>query len=64
MILILAVYFDKSGRIMENTLLERANSAYMAHLERTLRQLHDRVKEQEAALEKVSAAWLRLLDCI
>jgi hypothetical protein len=41
---------------MENAALERANAAYTARLDRTLRKLQDRVKEQEATLEKVSVA--------
>lgn len=38
---------------MEDTQLSRATAAYTVHLDRTLRILQDRVKEQEAALEQV-----------
>jgi len=37
---------------MENALLSRANSAHAARLDRTLKDLQKRVKEQEEALEK------------
>jgi ribosome-associated translation inhibitor RaiA len=38
---------------MEDTQMSRATASYTARLDRTLRKLQDRVKEQEAVLEKV-----------
>ena len=39
---------------MENPQIPRAIGSYTTRLERTLKLLQDRVKEQEAALEQVS----------
>ncbi len=38
---------------MEDPQLSRSAASYTARLDRTLKVLQDRVKEQEAALEKV-----------
>jgi hypothetical protein len=43
---------------MEDIALSRAMASYTARLDRTLRKLQDRVKEQEAALEKVKVTQL------
>lgn len=45
---------------MEDTSLSRATAAYTARLDRTLKKLQERVKEQEAALEKARTEQLRL----
>jgi hypothetical protein len=39
---------------MDSSQLSRAATSYTARLDRTLKTLQDRVKEQEAALEKVN----------
>ncbi|PSS23061.1 hypothetical protein M430DRAFT_26000 [Amorphotheca resinae ATCC 22711] len=41
---------------MEDTQMSRATASYTARLDRTLRKLQDRVKEQEAVLEKLRAS--------
>jgi hypothetical protein len=41
------------AKAMEDTGLARATAAYTASLDRTLRKLQDRVKEQEALLDQV-----------
>lgn len=46
--------FGEPTSSMDESQLSRNTTSYSARLDRTLKLLQDRVKEQEAALEKVS----------
>jgi hypothetical protein len=45
---------------MDDSQLSRSATSYMARLDRTLQLLQDKVKEQEAALEKVAISSYQL----